>query len=688
MAKQQLLLIERDPKTRRVLKLGLQQAGYAVSTAQDGEVALAKLRRRTPALVITSTELPKLDGYALVRRMRDRAKWADIPVIFMVAAHSIADKIRGLELGVEEYLDKPVFLKELQTRVQVLLAKRIRRSLSDAALTTRVQGSLADIAPIDLISSLEQGKRSGLLTLINEERRGRIWFHSGEVVDAELGELRGEEAFFRLLGWTDGRFETDQTDRAPAEYTIEMGSRRLVDAAVRHLGQLNAALAKLPGRDELIEADLDLLEQRMGAAPAALLPLLELLDGTRDIYELLDESPFDDLSTLDTLLQLQTEGLFAPGDDVRSGRPADGDDADWDEDDTPINEPPRTDLPAAAPAADAPPPSSDPDVASDPATAAEPAVGRGSRFNSSEHAAISEPAPSSEPLPSSPPPSSREGAVSQPSTSDAGVPSEAPSTDPAGTDAAVSTANAARSWPGLAVSDKAGDGFKDIGPESEEEIPQLSESGVSDSFFASQPPPEPAEEDDWTDSGPISEYLTEEQRERQQRSRNLVMLVVGGLALAGVLAVARAAFKDDPPPRRTAEPVASAASSTLTTAATSVATAAPPASAEATAEPSATVSASATASASASADPALPDVPEPLAEAKKLLNIGRYTDAIPMARAAIAKDPSNGDAYFYLATALQSIGKNPEAMDVYSDCLATADKGLYLSYCKRYGKLR
>ena len=219
----------------------------------------------------------------------------------------------------------------------------------------------------------------------------------------------------------------------------------------------------------------------------------------------------------------------------------------------------------------------------------------------------------------------------------------------------------------------------------------LSESGVSESFFASVPPPEPVDEHDWSEEQARSEYLTEEQLQRQRRSRQLVMLVLGGVALAAVVGLVRAAFdRGDVPPARRAEPVATSTATPVptsaTTAAPTVTTTVPTAAVtqQASAQPSASVSAAPATSAAAD----LPDVADPLAEAKNLLNIGRYSDAIPMARAAIAKDPQNGDGYFYLATALQSIGKNPEAIEVYSDCLATASRGQYVRYCKIYGKPR
>ena len=65
-----------------------------------------------------------------MRRLRERSEWAGIPVIFLATQRSVEDKIRGLELGVEDYLTKPIFVRELLARVNVVLARRTQESLS------------------------------------------------------------------------------------------------------------------------------------------------------------------------------------------------------------------------------------------------------------------------------------------------------------------------------------------------------------------------------------------------------------------------------------------------------------------------------------------------------------------------------------------------------------------------------
>ena len=99
---------------------------------------------RRPTSSSRDTRLPKLDGYALVRKLKERPEWASIPVVFLTSQKSIEDKIRGLELGVEDYLTKPIFVRELIARVNLLLARRTQENIAatrrDRAGRTRFSG--------------------------------------------------------------------------------------------------------------------------------------------------------------------------------------------------------------------------------------------------------------------------------------------------------------------------------------------------------------------------------------------------------------------------------------------------------------------------------------------------------------------------------------------------------------------
>ncbi len=326
MAKQKLLLVDGDPRSLRVLEVSLRKAGYSVTTASDGLDALAKIEMLAPDMVLSDTKLPKLDGYALVRRLKDKPEWANIPVVFLTSQRSIEDKIRGLELGVEDYLTKPIFVRELLARVALLLGRRAQESLagnrgggpgSNAAGRTYFSGSTADMALVDLIQTFEVSRKSGIVHLKNGALLANIFFRDGKVVDADLGPLRGEEAVYRALIWNEAQFEVDFI--VPKnEDTIDVSTQALLMEGMRRVDEWWRLLEQLPPLSTVFEIDHLQLVERLNEIPDELNGILRLIDGNRTVMDVVDESPFEDLSSLSTISKLYFEGLLVPKGEAES----------------------------------------------------------------------------------------------------------------------------------------------------------------------------------------------------------------------------------------------------------------------------------------------------------------------------------------------------------------------------------
>ena len=315
MAKQKLLLVDADPRSVRVLEVSLKKAGYSVTTAADGLDALAKIESMTPDLVLSDTRLPKLDGYTLVRRLKERPEWATIPVVFLTSQKSIEDKIRGLELGVEDYLTKPIFVRELIARVNLLLAKRTQENIaanrSPTSGRTRFSGSTQDMAVVDLLQTFEVSRKSGVVHLRSGEQDARIYFRDGKVVDAELGRLRGEEAIYRALIWNEAAFEVEF--KAVANEDIVDGSTQaILMEGMRRVDEWGRLCEQLPPLATVFEIDHEELLERLNEIPDELNGILRLFDSARALSDVVDDSPFEDLSTLSTISKLYFEGLLVP----------------------------------------------------------------------------------------------------------------------------------------------------------------------------------------------------------------------------------------------------------------------------------------------------------------------------------------------------------------------------------------
>ncbi|MDN7142185.1 MULTISPECIES: heavy metal response regulator transcription factor [Pseudomonas] len=149
-----LLVAEDEPKAGAYLQQGLAEAGFTVDRVLSGTDALQHALSESYDLLILDVMMPGLDGWEVLRMVRAAGK--DVPVLFLTARDGVDDRVKGLELGADDYLIKPFAFSELLARVRTLL----RRGISSSAQTTM---KMADLE-VDLLKrrATRNGKRIDL----------------------------------------------------------------------------------------------------------------------------------------------------------------------------------------------------------------------------------------------------------------------------------------------------------------------------------------------------------------------------------------------------------------------------------------------------------------------------------------------------------------------------------------------
>jgi CheY-like chemotaxis protein len=308
--KKNLLLVDADPRSLRVLEISLRKAGYNIAAAQDSKTALEMLELARPDLILSDTRLPGMDGFALVDDLKRNAEWADIPVIFLSSDVSVESKVHGLERGVEDYLTKPIYIKEIIARVNLVLQRKQRMGLEErSAAKTRFTGSLADMGLVDLLQTVDNSKKSGVLYVTSDGQRAVLYFRDGALVDAELGSLRGERAVYRTLLWTEGTFEIDFRD-VRREDVVQTSTQAVLMEGMRRLDEWGRLLEQMPLLDHVFEVDDEELLRRLAELPDEINTVLRQFDGKRSILQIIDRCDQDDLETLMVLSKLYFEGLI------------------------------------------------------------------------------------------------------------------------------------------------------------------------------------------------------------------------------------------------------------------------------------------------------------------------------------------------------------------------------------------
>jgi DNA-binding response OmpR family regulator len=308
VAKRNLLLVDADPRSLRVLEVSLRKAGYSVTTAGSVGAALELIELAEPDMIISDTRLPGQDGFALVAELRARKSFEHIPLIFLSSDPSVEAKVRGLELGVEDYLTKPVYIREILARVSLTMERRDREGLGRTT-KTRFAGSLQDMGLVDLLQTIEVSRKSGVLKLSSGQRRGSIYFREGRVLDAEIGKLQGEPAIYRFLLWSEGSFELEFGE-VEREDKLDISTQALLMEGVRRLDEWGRLQEQLPALDTVLDVNDTELVARIGDIPDELNAILRTFDGLRDLSDVLELAEGDDLVVLTGVSRLFFDGFL------------------------------------------------------------------------------------------------------------------------------------------------------------------------------------------------------------------------------------------------------------------------------------------------------------------------------------------------------------------------------------------
>lgn len=188
-----ILIIEDDPAIVRGLKDTLEDESFEVLTAMDGSKGYSKVTRDKPDLIILDLMLPKLDGFDLCRRVRDEG--IPTPILILTARGEEADRVRGLDLGADDYVTKPFSLLELLARVRALL-----RRPPPASVATKPLSNILEFGDIAVDFRCFEARKKGRILEMSRKEFGILnclASRSGGVVtrDELLDEVWGVNSY-------------------------------------------------------------------------------------------------------------------------------------------------------------------------------------------------------------------------------------------------------------------------------------------------------------------------------------------------------------------------------------------------------------------------------------------------------------------------------------------------------------
>lgn len=159
-----ILVVDDDKAINELIKINLELFGYDVITAFDGIQGFTLAKQELPDLIILDVMMPDVDGYTVAKRVRENQNTKNIPILMLTALNMLEDKVKGFDIGVDDYLVKPFEMEELKVRVRALLKRinAIPESLATKEILTigditllpetysvKIQDRIAKLTPIE-----------------------------------------------------------------------------------------------------------------------------------------------------------------------------------------------------------------------------------------------------------------------------------------------------------------------------------------------------------------------------------------------------------------------------------------------------------------------------------------------------------------------------------------------------------
>ena len=158
-----ILIVDDEPANVDMLIQELEEEGYTLLAAYDGEKALIMAQEHQPDLILLDVMMPKVDGFTVCRILKGSGKTVLIPIILLTALRANEDRVRGIEAGADDFISKPFDRDELLAKIRSLLRQKRYRDEQEKGLKEQLQGTMKDLeqARLELALAQERIRNAG-----------------------------------------------------------------------------------------------------------------------------------------------------------------------------------------------------------------------------------------------------------------------------------------------------------------------------------------------------------------------------------------------------------------------------------------------------------------------------------------------------------------------------------------------
>jgi response regulator RpfG family c-di-GMP phosphodiesterase len=208
---ERILIADTEADFVTLLDLKLANMGFAVTIVRSGQEAIDKAKSDEPTLIISEANLPDMSGFDMIEHVKEQEENADTAFLFLSKNDDSESVNRGFALGAEDYITKPIKVGILCAKINTMMTRLTAEKEKSSPAASGVSGSLSEMGIPDIVQILNAGRKTGRITLEDSGKNCHIDMQEGQVVNASIDDLKGEDAFYQILYWTKGNFSIDSS---------------------------------------------------------------------------------------------------------------------------------------------------------------------------------------------------------------------------------------------------------------------------------------------------------------------------------------------------------------------------------------------------------------------------------------------------------------------------------------------
>jgi CheY-like chemotaxis protein len=290
MSKQNILIIDDDQAQHEILGEHLSLSGFSALHAQSSKEGFDILNEKDVALILLDINMPETDGFETIELLRNNSQTQDTPVLFLTSLDRQYLKIKGLELGADDYVTKPYNGAELMARIKAILRRKGQTSVQQSALS----GDIKEIGLGDLLQNISGSLKTGTVTFADMD--GKLILSGGNIISARQGDSRGMEALLRLMLLEQGHFTVSYQDIPDIKADQGTPIMKALLSGVNEVDQIKMAVEETTGqKDPFLEiadnktSDDPSIDKLKSSFPCRLMSLAIAMEGSlkKNIHKVL-----------------------------------------------------------------------------------------------------------------------------------------------------------------------------------------------------------------------------------------------------------------------------------------------------------------------------------------------------------------------------------------------------------------